>query len=145
MNKLILVAALGFMTACASTTEIPSKQAVDDFVAVSELQETGDIRHFGTLQHTYLNDHYVLVTTRKEEFLVEFVRRCHELRDNYQITPDIRRESNTIRAKFDTIRGCRIKAIYAINKGQAEEIRSLGDAPGETLDIETAPFEEKKD
>ena len=128
----LLAAAVG---GCASDQKIPSREAVDDFVVVSELPPTDSIRYFGhlQLQQTYLNDYYVIMSTRKEDYLIEFTKRCWALTDNSQVKTDIRHESNVLRAKFDTIRGCRIKAMYPINKGQAEELKSLGDAPGETL------------
>lgn len=108
-------------------------QAVEDFIEVGELESVSEIRHRDQTHHEYLNDRYVILKTRKDEYLVKFVRRCMELRDNTGITPDVRREAHVIRAKFDTIRGCRIESIYPINKGQLEEIKSLGDAPDSTL------------
>ena len=51
----------------------------------------------------------------------------YELRDTGQIKADIRRESNVIRARFDTLRGCHIDSIYEVNEGQAEELKALGD------------------
>lgn len=128
----LLAAAVG---GCASERKIPSREAVDDFVVVSELPPADSIRYFGQkqLQQTYVNDYYIILSTRKDDYLIEFTKRCWALTDNSRVEADIRHESNVLRAKFDTIRGCRIKAMYPINKGQAEELKSLGDAPGETL------------
>jgi hypothetical protein len=58
------------------------------------------------------------------------VRRCHELKDNTRITPDKRWDTNIVRAKFDTIRGCRIAAIYALDEAEAAELKNIGEAPG---------------
>ena len=35
-----------------------------------------------------------------------------------------------MRAKFDTIRGCRIAAIYALDEAEAAELKNIGEAPG---------------
>ena len=45
--------------------------------------------------------------------------------------PDIRYDSSVLRARFDTLRGCRIDKLYAIEPGQADELRNLGWAPGD--------------
>ena len=58
------------------------------------------------------------------------MRDCREL-DEFRVTPDYRREANLLRARFDTIRGCHIGKIYAVDKGQAQELENLGDAPGD--------------
>ena len=44
--------------------------------------------------------------------------------------PDKRHDANTIRSRFDTIRGCRIAEIYALDEVEAEEIKNIGEAPG---------------
>ena len=129
---LVVVAALS--GACASQGKIPSREAVDDYVAVAELEELRFIRYRTQLTHSYLNDYYVVLSERGRYYLAEFVRRCHELTDNTRITPDIRHEHNVIRARSDTIRGCYIKALYGLNEGQVAELETLGDAPGETLE-----------
>ncbi len=130
------LAAAAFLTLAACATEIepdPVLEAFEDFIAVGELESTNEIRYRTDLHHEYLNEHYVLLKTRREQYLVKFDRRCSELNDQFFVKPDYRREANVIRARFDTIRGCRIDKIYPVNDGQAEELKSLGDAPGATL------------
>jgi hypothetical protein len=61
--------------------------------------------------------------------LVAFRQRCREL-DELDVTPDIRHDLNTVRARFDTYRGCRIQALYEITEGQAQELLNLGDKSG---------------
>ncbi len=134
MRLILLITTALAVASCAATSHQDTHvQAIDDFVAVGELESVGEIRHRDDMHHEYLNDHYVIVRTRKDAYLVKFVRRCVELRDNTRIKPDVRREPHVIRARFDTLRGCRIESMYPINKGQVEELKSLGDAPGSTL------------
>ncbi|MBT8444416.1 MAG: hypothetical protein KJO13_06700 [Gammaproteobacteria bacterium] len=128
-----LVAIAAVISACGTQGKIPSREAVDDYVTVAELEEVKFARYIRQLNHTYVNDYYVILSERDKLYLAEFVRRCYELTENIRITPDIRREPNVIRARLDTIRGCHIKALYELNEGQAAELRSLGDAPGDTL------------
>ena len=126
----MIATALG---ACAAPREDPVQQAIDDFVVVSQLEEVDQIRHRDQLHYEALNDYHVILKDRKNSYLVRFNRRCVELRDRLTITPDIRHEAHVLRSRFDTIRGCRIEAIYPINEGQVEELKSLGDVPGSTL------------
>ncbi len=122
------------LAACATEIEPdPVLQAFEDFVEVGELQEAKEIRYRTDIHYEYLNEHYVLMKTRREQYLVKFARRCSELNDTFTVKPDYRREAHVIRARFDTVRGCRIDKIYPVNEGQAEELKSLGDAPGATL------------
>ena len=132
MQRIFAIAALMALGACATEPD-PVLQAFEDFVEVGELQESKEIRYGTRLNYETLNEHYVLVKTRKAQYLVKFARRCAELNDMHRVTPDYRREAHVIRSKFDTIRGCRIEKIYPVNDGQAEELKSLGDAPGATL------------
>ena len=133
-RKLILPAALLLITGCSSTSTQPQEiEAVRDFVAATELEEVNEIRLSETLRYTYVNDRYVTVPTRRGDYLVELRRDCFELRRN-DFTPemvDVRDNQNVLRARFDTIRGCYIGTIYEITEAQREELRNLGDAPGD--------------
>ncbi len=134
VKNTLAAAALLMLAACAIEPEPdPVLEAFEDFIAVGELEETKEIRYRTDLHYEYLNEHYVLMKTRRQQYLVKFDRRCGELNDQFFVKPDYRREANVIRARFDTIRGCRIDKIYPVNDGQAEELKSLGDAPGATL------------
>jgi len=134
MKAVLLTVSALLLASCATTSRQDAHvQAIEDFIHVGELEAATEIRHYDQTHHEYLNDHFVFLTTRKEQYLVKFVRRCTELRDNTRIKPDVRREAHVIRAKFDTIRGCRIESIYPVNKGQVEELKSLGNVPGSTL------------
>ena len=86
---------------------------------------------FGSLfGRSCIGDQFVIYKGRRDEYLVEFARRCHELYDNSRITPDKRWDSNVVRARFDTIRGCRITAIYALDEAEVVELKNIGEAPG---------------
>ena len=123
-----LVATL--LIACASQPDTSADDAVDDFIVVSELKELDTVRMREQFHHTNLSENYIILRTRKERYLVKFQRRCRELNET-KVKPDLRFERNTLRAGFDTIRGCRIDRMYAIDESQAQELVHLGKAPGE--------------
>ena len=124
-------AALLVLQACSTPKTRVETEAVRDYIVASELQETDAIRHrtMNSPSHRPISERFAIVETRDKHYLVEFRKRCYELYDSSRITPDIRREGNTIR-RFDTIRGCSINEIYAIDEAQAMELEQLGDAPG---------------
>ena len=134
-KKLILPAAL-LIVACSSTSTQPQEiEAVRDFVAATELPEVNEIRLTQQLSYTYVNDRYVIVPTRRGDYLLELRRDCFELRRN-DFTPemvDVRDNQNVLRSRFDTIRGCYIAAMYEVTDAQRAELRNLGDAPGDEI------------
>ena len=129
----LLAAAL--LGACAAQDERPSTQDVDqavrDYIEVRDLEDLDTLRSGANDHWQRLSDHFILYTGRRDTYLVEFSRRCLELRDHTRITADERWDSNVVRARFDTIRGCRIAHIYALNEGEVRELENIGDAPGE--------------
>jgi len=131
MKPIIAIVSLTvLLSGCATSSESKISDAVSDYISAAELEEQDSIRTMGKFDHHIISQRYVTLETRKESFLVAFSRRCHELTQN-EVTPDFRYEKNLLRARFDTIRGCRIGHIYAIDKGQAEELKNLGEAPGD--------------
>ena len=130
MKLLATVVLLVLFGGCATSSEPEISGAVSDYIMAAELEDQDSIRTMGKYGYHVISQRYVTVQTHKENYLVEFVRRCHEL-EQYEVTPDIRYEKNSLRSRFDTIRGCRIGRIYSIDKGQAEELKNLGDAPGD--------------
>ena len=130
MKLLATVILLILFAGCATSSESEVSDAVSDYIKAAELKEQDSIRTMGKFSYRIISQRYVTLETHKENYLVEFSRRCHEL-TQYEVTPDIRYETNILRSRFDTIRGCRIGQIYAIDKGQAEELRDLGEAPGD--------------
>lgn len=129
-------AAALFLTACASQDEQAEEstqdvsQAVRDFIALRGLEELDALKSGTNDSWQQLDDRFIVYSGRRETYLVEFGRRCHELNDNTRITPDERWDANRVRARFDTIRGCRIAKIYGLTEAEVAEIENIGEAPG---------------
>lgn len=121
----LLLGCAGGNTKDASVLE--QNDAIDDYIKVAELPSTDEIRGRTQVHHKRITDRYIIIHDSKKHWLTKFRRRCHELRDTHDITPDVRHESNVIRARFDTYRGCHIAEIYEVSEGQAEELLELGD------------------
>lgn len=137
MRQILLVVALAALGACAgqetSQKEILERtqnQAVLDFIEVRGLQEVDKMRSTERDGWDIITITYVVYKSRRDYYLVEFARPCYELRDNREVTPDIRANANIIRARFDTLRGCRIARIFALSPDEADELENLGEAPG---------------
>ena len=131
-----VLASFLLLVGCASqpsgVPEIDESGAVDDFVAINELEDVDVARTTNSFDYGYLTDRYVVVTTRRAYYLVQLYGRCPELTDpSADVQPDIRYDAKAIRAGVDTIRGCRIKNIYEIDEAQALELKQIGEAPGE--------------
>lgn len=131
--KAILPLALAIgLSACSTMGPDPSKQAVEDFVEANQLEKVDKARSsYSGDGYSRVNDYYVIFNGRRGDYLFEFVRKCMELRDNTVIVPDTRGDTNWIHARFDTLRGCRIAAIYSLNEAQLAELENLGEAPGD--------------
>jgi len=131
-----LVVALGLLAACTGEDTKPAMstqdvvQAVRGFVEVRELEELDLIATHSRDSWHSIDDYFLIYEGRRAKYLVDFGRRCHELSDNRRIVPDERWDSNKVRARFDTIRGCRIIKIYALTEAEAAELESIGEAPG---------------
>lgn len=137
MRLILFAPVLALLAACVTSQDPKEVEAVRDFVVVSELEEVDNIRLYDELHYRYLNDYYVAVPSRRGDFLIEFRSQCRAL-TRRDFTPDMvdnRYDPNIIRAKFDTIRGCRIHKIYAVSEEQFEELEELGDAPGDEVYI----------
>jgi len=132
-TSLLVVAAL-LLSACAAPGEKDGPRdetAIADFIEVNELVSVDVIR---TMQReqlvaTAVNDTYIIVSTRKQDYLLEYYVRCTQRYDG-QVEPDVRRDSTALYPGVDTFRGCRIKAIYAIGPGQVDELRDIGRSVG---------------
>ena len=93
------------------------------------------------MNHAYVSDYFVILDGGGEEYLAEFSQRCRNLTEDFTRYPidehnplvDKRRDPNHVYAKFDTIRGCPISKLYELTPEQAEELRNLGDAPGDEV------------
>jgi len=136
VKTMLLIAASALLAACAGQGDKQEQstpdqvQAVRDFIEVRQLEEVDAIASGSRDGWESIEDWFLIYTGRRAYYLVVFGRRCYELSDNTRIVADQRWESNRIRARFDTIRGCRIDAIYALTEAEVAELQSLGDAPG---------------
>jgi hypothetical protein len=136
MNKLLMLFALATLAGCASqdekdnAKEDPVTEAVLDFIEVRNLEEVDAISSGTNDGWTELNLEYLLYEGRRDTYLVEFARPCYELRDQTRITPDKRWDSSYIRARFDTIRGCRIGRVFPLTEAEVAELENIGEAPG---------------
>ena len=129
MKHTLLFAAAFVLVACATTPREVEKEAVEDFIAVRKLPEVDKIRSDSTDGWYELNNYYVIYQTRRGDYLFQFARRCWEL-DEQRVTADKRWDANTVRARFDTLRGCRIDKIFSLTETDADELKQLGSAPG---------------
>ncbi len=120
------------LAACAASDEKEDRReqtAIADFIATNELESVKAIRTMDQLSSSDVSDLYIIVSARREDFLLEYYSRCMRRFDG-RVEPDVRQDSRALYPKIDTFRGCRIKAIYALQPGQADEIKELGRSVG---------------
>ncbi len=132
MNRFIFAAAAMLVSGCATQERAVTQdeeQAVRDYILVRGLEEVDRIRSSNSDSWDELDEHFIIYDTRRNAYLVEFNRACYELNEN-RVTPDLRREANTIRARSDTIRGCQVDKIFALTKADVAELKSLGEVAG---------------
>lgn len=135
-NTAALLVVMALVVACAGQdSKEPSEadkavQAVRDLIEVRGLQELDKIQTFGRDSWQAIGNRFLIYETRRDIYLVEFDRRCWELNDDTRIIADERWDANTVRARFDTIRGCRIGRIYALAEEDIAELKNIGEAPG---------------
>lgn len=130
---LTLAAAGILFGACAGqpSQEIADKNlAIRDFIELRQLESLPKIRSDRNDGWETITPTFLIYRTRREDYLFEFVRPCWEILDNTRIYADERFDANTIRARFETLRGCRIAAIYALTEAEAAELENIGDPPG---------------
>ncbi len=112
---------------CAAQKVSELDQAILDYVQLHELSELDSLRRSNGDSWKALSDRFVVYSGRKDVYLIEFNRNCHELNE-YPVVADVRREPNRIRARFDTLRGCLIDRIFAINENDVAELAAMGQA-----------------
>lgn len=128
---LLVVAALTAGCAGQPAGEVADKnQAIRDFIEVRGLESVPKIRTENYDGWDAITSTYLIYKTRRGDYLTEFSRPCWELHDNSRITADIRYDPNEIRARFDTLRGCRIAAFYTLTEAEVAELENIGDPPG---------------
>ena len=127
-----LMIASMLLSACAATDEKEERReetAIADFIEVNDLASVRSMRTVEQLSTSVVSDLYVILSTRRDDFLLQYYSRC-ERRFDGGVNPDVRIDPRALYAKSDTFRGCRIKALYALQPGQAEEIKALGESVG---------------
>ena len=132
MKKPMIVLVAMLLAACAAQEETVTKdeaQAVRDFIAVRDLGDVDKLRSTNDDHWYELDASFIIYETRREVFLVEFSRACHEL-SQQQVVADRRWDKNTVWARFDTIRGCRIGKIFPLTVAEVEELMALSESPG---------------
>jgi len=129
MSRLLVVVVAALGVACVSSgreqSVIAKNDAVEDYILVAELENLDSIRSRQQFHHKVITDRYIIITDGRKSYLAAFDRRCRELYD-IEVTPDIRYDANTIRARFETYRGCRIGHLYGVTEGQAQELLQIG-------------------
>jgi hypothetical protein len=135
MKSTFLLVATTLLVACAGQDEKEQStqdavQAMRDFIAVRNLEELDKMPMSSSDSWHSIEDRFLIYKGRRSAYLVEFSRRCDELQDNTRIVADVRYDSRHIHSRFDTIRGCRIRKIYALDEAAAAEAENLGEAPG---------------
>jgi len=129
MKQILWLGAVLTLTGCAAQPaedKMNLEQAVRDYIAVRELQPTEEIRTSNSDGWKEIDQNFIIYDARRNKYLVEFTRSCHELSER-PIIPDVRRDYDRIRARFDTIRGCRIKNIYALDEADITELEALAE------------------
>ncbi|MDX2420392.1 MAG: hypothetical protein QNL45_04895 [Nitrospirota bacterium] len=127
-NRVIVIAASA-MAACASepTGPVPTlldeEQVVRDFIDVRGLEEVDRIRGAERRSYEKVTPSYIIFKPRRGDFLVEFVRPCNEIWNNTYLSADDTFLHNTLRAKFDKIRGCRIGRIFALTESDLLDLK----------------------
>ncbi len=132
MRIFLLLSVLALVAGCASGSQRLEAQntAIRDLIEVNELEAVDVVRFVRQLDGYEINDYYVILSERKKRYLLEYSQRC-TTDFNGRVEPDYRTDPKAIRPRIDTYRGCRIKAIYAIDEALEGEIKQIGKAPGE--------------
>lgn len=131
MKIISMLGVIVLLSACATSSDQHITDAVADFIQVAELTPEDSIRTRRGYNYSIISERYVVLKSHKDYYLAEFTRDCRELHEQHRVPPDYRHDANVLHARFDTIRGCRIAKLYPIEEWQAEELKTLGDAPGD--------------
>lgn len=124
MKLYIQLVPLFFLCACAVTEDTRQEDALRDFIEVGKLQEQDRIRTNTKDRWEIINKHFVIYKARYQDYLIEFRSACYDMLENV-IVADMRWDDHSIRARFDTLNGCRIDKIYPLGEGQGAELKEL--------------------
>lgn len=120
-----LAAASAILTGCASEPQMTREQleAIDSSIGEAyvylETIKPPEVTYFRfaePLRYEILNGMFVVVEGYSAYYLVEFRKYCNELLsvDVYTDMADVRSRRGMLRSGLDTIRTCRIRAIYEL-------------------------------
>lgn len=123
------------LAACATGEEeerpaLTSRQArqqalVDEthaYIQSANLEQHTAIRYIGKFSIVSANQRFAVIEARSTRYLIETEIDCPRLplAGATDDSIDVRMRRNMLRAGYDTIRGCRIKAIYELPDPPAE-------------------------
>ncbi len=133
--RLLGVAAIacGGLFACSAQPPqetMDKNQAVKDFIEVRELEQTDKLRSHRSKGWDEITNRYIIYRGHRQDYLVAFSQPCWQLSDTSWIIADERSDPNYIRAKFETLRGCRIAEIYPLTSAEVAELENIGEPPG---------------
>jgi len=135
-RALTLLAVMGLLFGCATQEDSRSPPGGKGRASEEEIREYLDnvqpepaysIRYREPLRWRALNNYFAMVETLDGPHLVEMSWECKDLASN-QIYGDMADRRNTrgiLRARADTLRGCRIESFYKLPESKAVE---TGDA-----------------
>ena len=132
MNRIMALLAVALLAGCAAqeeTMDSDKEQAIRDYIASRQLAEADRIRTRSRDRTVELDPTFVLYKTINGSYLIEFAQACRALIDG-EVIPDVRLQGETIRARSDTLRGCRIQYIYTLADHEATELENIGDSTG---------------
>ena len=124
MRSPSLCVALLSLAGCAETVS-RQDQALHDFIEIEQLDEQSDIRTSSRDRREIINADFIIYKAQGRDYLIEFRSSCRDLVER-NVVADKRWDAHTLRARFDTINGCLIAKIYALDEGQADELKQLG-------------------
>jgi hypothetical protein len=123
-NAMVVLVLACLVAACADTETVSERRAAMD-ASIEEVREyiknvkpraTGHVRYREPLRWQYLNDYFVIVEGRDGRYLVEMDVLCNDLGSAsiYADMADVRDTRGLLRARHNSIRGCRIREIYKL-------------------------------
>ncbi len=129
---LTLLVVLGLLFGCATQEDTRRPPGGKGRASAEELREYLDrvqpepvysIRYREPLRWRALNNSFAMVETLDGPHLVELSWECKDLTSNqiYADTADRRRTRGLLRARADTLRGCRIESFYKLPEAKAVE------------------------
>ena len=125
--RLFVITAAALIGAGCATIEAPEgKKVVNDFIALSEMQEIDRIRSYQDLRFSIINEFFLVASDGERHFLLEFDAGCRSLRTGtFNSLMMDHRQNFKILHRRDTIRGCPIAGMYTATAEQLNELKAL--------------------